>query len=81
MQKQLLTTSQRQTNAQPLPKQWPPWQPKTRFALPLPQFLLLSMVLCGMEYPFGLWTSLLAVLAVSPPTLLPTPSLLAGRTE
>jgi len=42
-----------------------------------PQFLLLSMTLYGMEYPFGRFGS--AIQIVSPPNFLPTPSLLAGK--
>ena len=44
-----------------------------------PSFLLLSMTSYGMGYPFGQLGS--AVPAVSPPNLLPTPSLLTGRAE
>ena len=43
------------------------------FLLPLPQFLLLSVMLYGMEYSFGQFGS--SVVPVSPPSLLPTPSL------
>lgn len=40
-----------------------------------PQVLLLSITLCGMEYPFSQFRS--AVLAMPAPRLLPTQSLLA----
>jgi len=49
------------------------------FILLLLHFLLLSMVLYGMEYPFGHFRSL--VLDVSPWSLFPAPNLLAGGTE
>jgi len=51
----------------------------TSDALPsfFPLLSVLSMMSYGMEYPFGLLGS--AVLAVSPPSFLCTPSLLAGR--
>jgi len=59
------------TNAQPDPKQWPlpPGQ-----LLPFYRFRMASH---GVEYPFGQFGP--AVLAVSPPSFLCTPSLLAGR--
>ena len=50
-----------------LPPQEPP--------LPLPHLLLLGVTPHGMEYPFGGFRS--AALGMSPPHLLPTPSLLA----
>lgn len=45
------------------------------FLLPIPQFLLLSMILQGMEYSFGPFRS--SVVPVCPPSLLPAPSLFA----
>lgn len=42
------------------------------FGRPSPQFLLLNVMLYGMEYPYGQFTS--ALLTVSPFSLLPTPS-------
>ena len=71
MQRKSLTTSHRQINAHTnshLGNQIPT-------LLPLPQFLLLSMTLYGIEYPFGQVRS--AVLAMSPPNLLPTSSILS----
>ena len=47
-----------------------------------PQFLVLSMMLYGMEYLFGQFRS--AILVAFPPNVLPTPSLIAkgvGRVE
>lgn len=46
---------------------------------PLPLFLLLSTVPYGVDHPFGQFRS--AVLAMSPPSFLPTSSLLAEGTE
>jgi len=47
--------------------------------LPLPQFLLLSITFYAAGYPFGQLRS--AVPAVSPPSFLLSPSLLAVGTE
>lgn len=67
------TTSHKQTDAQSVSRQQPPWKPKNPL-LPLPQFLLLSMVLHGMQFPSGQLGS--AFPAVSPPYFSPTSSLL-----
>uniref|UniRef100_A0A8C0EEM0 Centrosomal protein 192 n=1 Tax=Bubo bubo TaxID=30461 RepID=A0A8C0EEM0_BUBBB len=61
-----------QTGAQPVSKQQLLWKNSRTV-------LLLSMMLHGMDSPFGQLGS--AVLIVSPPYLLPTPSLLSGVTE
>jgi len=50
-----------------------------KILFPLPQFLLLSTMLHGVEYPFGHSGS--AVTAVSPHSFPPTASLLAGVAE
>lgn len=70
MQKQSLTTSHVQTDAQP--------SLRTMAALegPNPQFLLLSMMPSGMDYPRGRFGS--TILALFPPNLLSTPSLLVA---
>lgn len=44
-----------------------------------PQFLLLSMILYGMKYPFVQFGS--AAFVVSPPIFLHTPNVLTGRAE
>ena len=65
----LLTTLQ--TNAQPVPEQLS--LPRSQF----PPVLLFSVTSYGMGYPSGQLGP--AVLAVSSPSFLCTPSLLAGR--
>jgi len=71
-QRQPLTTSHKQTDAQPVSKQQLLWKD-------YPLVLLLSMTSYGTEYPPGQLRS--AVLAVTAPSLLPTPSLLTGRAK
>jgi len=65
MQRQSLTTSHKQTDAQSLSN--------SCFGKPLllPQFLLLNMMLDGREYPFDQLES--AVPALCPPNLFTTP--------
>ena len=72
MQRHTLATSHQQTDAQLVSEQWLFWKD-------FPPVLLLSMMLYGMEYPFGWFGS--AVSSVSLPSLLPTPSLLAEGRE
>jgi len=73
MQRQSLTTSHQQINAQEVSEQQLFWKDNT-------SVLLLSMMLYGMEYTSGPFES--AVLSVCNPSVLPTPAyLLWGQSE
>jgi len=51
LQRQSLTASHKETGAQPVSRQWPPWQTSSHMhaLFPLPQSVLLSMTFCGMK--------------------------------
>ena len=58
MQRQSLTTYHKQTDAQSVSKQWPPWKTVHCSALrllPLPPVFIAEHDATGKEYPFGSW--------------------------
>lgn len=59
MQKQTLIISHMQTNVQPVSEQWLPLRP----ASPI-NFVLLSLMLCGMECLFGHFGSVIQVISI-----------------
>ena len=80
MQRQSRATSQKQTVAQSVSKQQPPWKPKTPRHLPLPPIFVVEHDVTW--HGISLWSVGSAVPAVSPRSFLSTLSLLAaGRGE